>query len=343
MLVTGPNANSMRSLNGGWSYSWQGDKTEKFTSEYNTIYEALSAKFGEGNVRLEQGVTYKEDGEYFEENEPEIGKAVAAARGVDVIVACIGENSYCETPGNLSDLALSANQSALVKALAATGKPVVLILNGGRPRLIADIEPLADAVVNVLLPGNYGGDALANILAGDANPSAKMPYTYPRNSAELTTYDYRVSEETDKMEGAYDYDAVVSVQWPFGFGLSYTTFEYSNFQTRNTLFEAGDELQFFVDVTNTGSRAGKETVMLFSSDLVASLTPEGRRLRAFEKVELQPGETRTVALKIKASDLAFVGSDGHWTLEQGAFRMQTGNQTLTISCDKTHTWETPNK
>jgi beta-glucosidase len=343
MLVTGPNANSMRSLNGGWSYSWQGDLAEKFTSAYNTIYEALAAKFGTRNVRLEQGVTYNESGAYYDEKPPEIAKAVAAARGVDVIVACIGENSYCETPGNLSDLALSTGQRELVKALATTGKPIVLILNGGRPRLISDIEPLADAVVNVLLPSNYGGDALANILTGEANPSAKMPYTYPRYSAALTTYDYRVSEESDKMEGAYDYDAVVSVQWPFGFGLSYTTFEYSNFQTNSTSFGASDELQFFVDVTNTGERAGKEVVMLFSSDLVASLAPEGRRLRAFEKIELQSGETRTVELKIKASDLSFVGTDGRWVLEQGAFRMQTGNQTLVITCDKTHKWETPNK
>ncbi len=334
LLVTGPNAHSMRSLNGGWSYSWQGNLAGLFTEQYNTIYEALADKFGAAAVRLEQGVTYKEDGAYHEENEPEIERAVAAARNVDVIVACIGENSYCETPGNLSDLALSENQARLVKALAATGKPLVLVLNGGRPRLIADIEPLAEAVVNVLLPGNYGGEALANILAGDVNPSARMPYSYPRHSAELTTYDYRVSEQTE---------AVVSVQWPFGHGLSYTTFEYSNFQTTTPSFAAGDDLHFFVDVTNTGSRAGKEAVMLFSRDMVASLVPEGRRLRAFEKVELQPGETRTVELKIRAADLAFVGTDGHWTLEQGDFRMQTGNQTLMIACNRTHRWDSPNR
>jgi beta-glucosidase len=343
MLVTGPNANSMRSLNGGWSYSWQGNLAPMFTAEYNTIYEALAAKFGAANVRLEQGVTYDERGAYYDENPPEIAKAVAAARGVDIIVACIGENSYCETPGNLSDLALSANQRDLVKALAATGKPIVLILNGGRPRIISDIEPLADAVVNVLLPSNYGGDALANIMAGEVNPSAKMPYTYPRYSAALTTYDYRVSEEADTMQGAYDYNAVVSVQWPFGFGLSYTTFEYSNLRSANTAFGAADELTFTVDVTNTGARVGKEVVMLFSSDLVASIVPDGRRLRAFEKVELQPGETRTVELKIKASDLAFVGADGHWVLEAGAFRMQSGNQTLEVACNETYKWATANK
>lgn len=343
ILLTGPNAHSMRCLNGGWSYSWQGHLTDRFAGQYNTIYEALCHKFGSDNVRLEQGVTYKPEGGYAEENEPEIEKAVAAARNADVIVACIGENSYCETPGNLSDLALSTNQRRLVKALAAVGKPVILILNGGRPRIISDIEPLASAVVNILLPGNFGGDALANILAGDVNPSAKMPYTYPRNQAELTTYDYRVSEEMDKMEGAYDYDAVISVQWPFGYGLSYTTFEYSDFHADLDSFVAGDELRFSVDVTNTGERPGKEVVMLFSSDLVASLTPENRRLRAFSKVELQPGETKKVELSIKGSDLAFVGADGKWILEQGEFRMQAGNQVLTVRCRETHRWETPNK
>ena len=343
ILLTGPNANSMRCLNGGWSYTWQGHLADRFAGQYNTIYEALCNKFGKKNVVLEQGVTYKPEGKYDEENEPEIEKAVAAAAGVDVIVACIGENSYCETPGNLSDLALSENQRSLVKALAATGKPVVLILNEGRPRLVSDIEPLAKAIVNILLPGNYGGDALANILAGDANPSARMPYTYPRNQAELTTYDYRVSEEMDKMEGAYNYDAVVSVQWPFGYGQSYTTFEYSNLTVDKSSFTADDTLTFTVDVANTGKRAGKETVMLFSSDLVASLTPENRRLRAFEKIELKPGEKKTVSLSIPASALAFVGYDGHWTLEKGDFRIQAGNQTVNVNCTATHIWNTPNK
>lgn len=343
ILLTGPNANSMRCLNGGWSYTWQGHLADRFAGQYNTIYEALCNKFGKKNVTLEQGVTYKPEGKYDEENEPEIEKAVAAAAGVDVIVACIGENSYCETPGNLSDLALSENQRSLVKALAATGKPVVLILNEGRPRLVSDIEPLAKAVVNILLPGNYGGDALANILAGDANPSARMPYTYPRNQAELTTYDYRVSEEMDKMEGAYDYDAVVSVQWPFGYGQSYTTFEYSNLTVDKNSFTADDTLTFTVDVANTGKRVGKEAVMLFSSDLVASLTPENRRLRAFDKIELKPGEKKTVSLSIPASALAFVGYDGHWTLEKGDFRIQAGNQTVNVNCAATHTWNTPNK
>ncbi|WP_303045638.1 glycoside hydrolase family 3 N-terminal domain-containing protein [Muribaculum intestinale] len=343
ILLTGPNANSMRCLNGGWSYSWQGHLTDRFASKYNTIYKALVNKFGKKNIVLEQGVTYPAEGAYHEENEPEIEKAVAAASDVDVIVACIGENSYCETPGNLSDLAVSENQRNLVKALAATGKPIILILNGGRPRIISDIEPLADGIVNILLPGNFGGEALANILAGDTNPSGKMPYTYPRHQAELTTYDYRVSEEMDKMEGAYDYDAVVSVQWPFGYGLSYTTFKYDNLRCSHSEFGVNDNLIFTIDVTNTGNCTGKEVVMLFSRDMVASLTPDNRRLRAFEKVELKPGETKTVTLPIKASDLAFVDYDGKWVLEKGKFRMQAGTSVMDIACNDTYKWTTPNK
>lgn len=343
ILVTGPNANSMRCLNGGWSYTWQGHLADRFAGEYNTIYEALGNEFGKDNVLLEQGVTYVPEGNYYEENAPEIEKAVAAAGNVDVIVACIGENSYCETPGNLSDLRLSENQRNLVKALAGTGKPIVLILNEGRPRIISDIEPLADAVIDILLPGNYGADALANILSGKANPSARMPYTYPKDPAALTTYDYRVSEEMDKMEGAYDYDAVISVQWPFGYGLSYTTFKYDNLKASATDFKAGDNITLSVDVTNTGAVAGKEVVMIFSRDMVASMTPENRRLRAFEKVELQPGETRTVTFNLKGSDLAFVGADGKWILEKGAFRMQAGDKTLNLNCTETFKWTTPNR
>lgn len=333
----------MRCLNGGWSYSWQGHLADRFASKYNTLYEAICQEFGADHVRLEQGVTYVAEGTYTEENTPEIAKAVAAAHQVDVIIACIGENSYCETPGNLSEMAISENQRNLVKALATTGKPMILVLNEGRPRIIHDLEPLAQGIIHIMLPGNFGGNALANILSGEANPSAKMPYTYPRHEAELTTYDYRVSEEMDKMEGAYDYDAVISVQWPFGYGLSYTTFEYSRLVCSHSDFNVQDELTFTVDVTNTGKRTGKEVVMLFSRDMVASLTPENRRLRAFQKVELKPGETKQVTLKIPASDLAFVGSDGRWILEAGEFRIQVGNQLIHIQCSETYQWNTPNR
>ncbi|MDD6438459.1 MAG: glycoside hydrolase family 3 N-terminal domain-containing protein [Prevotella sp.] len=343
MLVTGPNANSMRCLNGGWTMYWQGIHADEFYPERNTILEAMQQKFGTDNVIFEPGVTYNNDGQWYEENKPDIEKAVEAARNVDVVLACVGENSYCETPGNLNDLALSENQRNLVKALAATGKPVVLVLSEGRPRLVNDIEPLAQAVVDIILPGNYGGDALANLLSGEKNFSGRLPITYPRYSAALTNYDYKPCEQVGTMSGAYNYSADVSVQWPFGYGLSYTTFKYSNLRCDKTQFSADDVLTFQVDVTNTGAREGKESVLLFSSDLVASLTPDNRRLRAFDKIDLQPGETKTVTLPVKASDLAFVGFDNKWILEAGEFRIQVGDQTLSVDCQQTKKWDTPNR
>ena len=342
ILLTGPNANQMRCLHGGWSYTWQGSNAEDLAAKYNTIYEAMCQKYGQENIILEQGVTYNEHGQYFEENAPQIDKAVAAAAKADIIVACIGENSYTETPGNLNDLWLSENQRNLVKELAKTGKPIILILNEGRPRLIADIEPLAKAVVNILIPGNYGADALVNLLSGDANFSAKMPYTYPREINSLNTYDYKVSEEVGTMAGAYNYDAKVSLQWPFGYGLSYTTFEYSNLKVDKTNFTADDMLTVTVDVKNTGNRVGKEAVLLYSSDLVASVVPDNRRLRDFTKVELQPGEVKTVTFKLPAKSLAFVGADCRWTLEEGDFVLKIGQQKQTITCTKTKVWNEPN-
>ena len=342
ILLTGPNANQMRCLHGGWSYTWQGSRAEDLAEKYNTIYEALCNKYGKDNIILEQGVTYNEERAYYDENEPQIQKAVDAAAQADVIIAAIGENSYTETPGNLSDLWLSKNQRDLVKELAKTGKPIILVLNEGRPRLIADIEPLAKAVVDILIPGNYGADALANLLAGDANFSAKMPYTYPREINSLNTYDYKVSEEVGTMAGAYNYDAKVSLQWPFGYGLSYTSYAYSNLKVDKASFKADDILTISVDVKNTGSRAGKEAVLLYSSDLVASIVPDNRRLRDFTKVELQPGETKTVTFQLPAKALAFVGADGRWTLEEGDFILKVGDQTVPTACSETKIWDEPN-
>ena len=335
ILLTGPNANQMRCLNGGWSYTWQGSKAEDLSEKYNTIYEALCLEYGKENVILEQGVVYNEEGAYYEEKEPQIAKAVNAAQKADIIIACIGENSYTETPGNLSDLWLSENQRELVKQLAKTGKPIILILNEGRPRLIADIEPLAKAVVDILLPGNYGADALANLLSGKANFSAKMPYTYPREINSLYTYDYKVSEEVGTMAGAYNYDAKVSLQWPFGFGLSYTTFAYSNLRVDKTSFKADDVLTISVDVKNNGQRAGKEPVLLYSSDIVASIVPDNKRLRDFTKVDLQPGQQQTVTFRLPARELAFVGADGQWLLEEGDFLLKVGGQSIPVTCTQT--------
>ena len=342
ILLTGPNANQMRCLNGGWSYTWQGSGAEDLAEKYNTIYEALCNKFGKENIVLEQGVTYKKFGAYYDENEPEIDKAVSAAAEADVIIACIGENSYCETPGNLTDLWLSENQRNLVKELAKTGKPIILILNEGRPRLITDIEPLAKAIVHIMLPGNYGADALANLLCGDANFSAKMPYTYPREINSLNTYDYKVSEEVGTMAGAYNYDAKVSLLWPFGYGISYTSFEYANLKVDKAQFTADDILTVTVDVKNTGSRAGKEAVLLYSSDLIASIVPDNKRLRDFTKIALEPGEAKTVTFKLPAKNLAFVGADGKWVLEEGDFTLRIGRLLQTIQCTETKKWDTPN-
>ena len=345
ILLAGPNANSMRCLNGGWSYSWQGHLADQCAGAYNTIYESLCNKYGKENIIYEPGVTYApyKNDNWWEENQPEIEKSVAAASRADVIIACIGENSYCETPGNLTNLTMSENQRNLVKALAATGKPVILILNQGRPRIINDIVPLAKAVINVMLPGNYGGDALANLLAGDANFSGKMPFTYPKHINALANYDYKPCENMGQMGGNYNYDSVMDVQWNFGDGLSYTTYNYSNLKIDKTSFTADDVLTVSVDVTNTGKVAGKESVLLYSKDLVASSTPDNIRLRNFEKVALNPGETKTVTMQLKGSDLAFVGYDGKWRLEKGDFTIKCGGQTLDINCTETKVWDTPNR
>ena len=343
ILLTGPNANQMRCLDGGWSYTWQGHRSDEFAGKYNTIYEAFCNEYGKENVILNQGVTYNEKGKYWEENEPQILGAVAAAKDADVIVACIGENSYTETPGNLTDLWLSENQRNLVKALAQTGKPVILVLNEGRPRLIADIEPLAQGIIDILIPGNMGGDALVNLVSGKSNFSGKMPYTYPKEINSLANYDFKKSEEVGTMEGAYDYNAKITQQWGFGYGLSYTSYKYSNLKVSQSDFRHGDIIKVSVDVKNTGKVAGKESVLLFSRDLIASMVPDGRRLRAFDKIDLQPGETKTVTFDLKADDLAFVGYDGKWRLEEGDFKLMIANQKAYIHCTDTYQWQSANR
>lgn len=345
ILLTGPAANSMRTLNGGWSYSWQGDKADMCGEQYNTIYEAMCNQFGKENVTLSQGVEYdfRPGASWEKDSITNMAATIAAAQRADVIVACVGENSYCETPGNMDDLTLSANQTELVKKLAATGKPVVLVLNEGRPRIIRDIVPLCRAIVDILLPGNYGGDALAMLLAGKANFSAKLPITYPKYVNALYTYDHKPSENIgEAMEGNYNYDAKMNIQWPFGYGLSYTEYEYSNLKLDKPEFGPNDEITFTVDVTNKGAVAGKEPVLLFSKDVVASTVPDNIRLRAFDKVDLKPGETKTVTFKIPVSDLAFVGADNKWTVEKGDFRFRVGSQWTDGKCIETKVWETEN-
>ena len=338
ILVTGPNANSMRTLNGGWSYSWQGHRADEFAGDYNTIYEALRDRFGSDMVEYVPGVVYSG---YNWQSEAvldlrAVSKAVSRA---DVVVVCVGENSYCETPGNINDLNLSGNQKSLVKMVAAYDKPVIMVLNEGRPRIINDIEPNVDAVIDVMLPGNFGGDALAALVSGDENFSGKLPFTYSKYVNALHTYDYKVSENVQTMEGMYNYDAVMDVQWPFGHGLSYTEFEYSDLKAvSGSSFVSGDVLAFEVTVKNTGDRKGKESVLLYSSDLVASVVPDVKRLRQFTKIELEPGESRTVRLEFPADELAFVGRDGKWRLEAGQFRISCGGQSLVVECGQTKIW-----
>lgn len=343
ILVVGPNANSMRTLNGGWSYTWQGD-ADKFASQYNTIFEALQKVYGEKNVSYVAGVNYNmASRKWDKETDIDINAAVRAARKADIIVACIGENTYCETPGNVNDLNLSSNQKELVKSLAKTGKPIVMVLNEGRPRIINDIEPLAKAVVDIMLPGNYGGDALASLISGKENFSGRLPFTYSKYVNSLHTYDYKVSENVQTMDGLYNYDATMDVQWPFGAGLSYTSFEYSGLKSISPVqFNADDMLTFEVTVKNTGSVKGKEAVLLFSSDIIASKVPDVKRLRQFTKVELNPGESKIVRLEIPAHELAFVGHDGKWRLEKGQFRIACGSESMMIDCTETKVWDTPN-
>lgn len=330
ILVTGPNGNSMRCLNGGWSYTWQGTNNPKYVERYNTIFEAMKARFP--STRYVAGVSYIEDWAGQNEDASGISEAVKAARNCDVILACIGENSYCETPGNINDLTLSANQINLVKALAGTGKPVILILNEGRPRVINEIEPIAEAIVDILLPGNYGADALAALICGEENFSGKLPFTYPKYVNSLHTYDFKVSEKREMIDGAYNYDAKMDVQWSFGDGLSYTAFKYSDLRVDKDTFRKGDDLKFCINVTNTGKCTGKESVLLYSSDLVASMVPDVKRLRAFDKIELSPNETKTVEFVINADELAFAGDDGKWHLEPGEFRISVGTESVTICC-----------
>lgn len=349
ILVTGPTANSMRTLNGGWTYTWQGHATDTMavSKRYNTILTALQNRFGKDNVTYEPGITFgttdQWHGSWGTEHIGNLDRVTDAARHADVIVACIGETSYCETPGNIDDLNLSPRQTDLVKRLYCTGKPVVLVLNQGRPRLIGGIVPGAKAIVNAGLPSNYGGDALAALLSGDANFSGRLPFTYPRHHGALLTYDYKKGEKVETMNGMYNYDAKVDVEWLFGTGLSYTTFQYSNLRVDKNRFTASDTLTVSVDVKNTGKVAGKESVLLFSSDLVATTSPDVRRLRDFDKIFLNPGQSKTVTFKLPASELAFVGYDDRWVLEEGDFMLQCGNLSTTVTATSTKVWETPNR
>jgi beta-glucosidase len=325
LLVTGPNANSMRTLNGGWSYTWQGERTEEYAGNYNTILEALQKEFGVTNVQYVEGVVYKMKGQYSEDSVTNVDSVVQAATNADYIILCVGENSYTETPGNLNDLSLSDNQLQLAEALNKTGKPVILILNEGRPRIINRIEGGAAAVVDIYLPSNFGGDALADILSGDVNPSGKLPITYPRYTNDLAGYIHKPSEGADNPQGG-----TTDPQYPFGFGLSYTSFTYSKLSLNKISYKPDETITVTFMVTNNGTREGKEAVQLYVSDLIASFTPDVKRLRGFEKISLQPGESKTVSLKVPVKDLAFVNPQNKKTIEEGEFKLQVAGLSTTF-------------
>jgi beta-glucosidase len=319
VLITGPNANTMRSLNGGWTYTWQGEKTDEYAGKYNTIVEAVTNKLGAANVNFVEGVAYNMKGKYYEDSAINISAAVQAAANADYVLLCIGENSYTETPGNTNDLNLSDNQLQLANALATTGKPIIVLLNEGRPRIINKIEPKAAAILHLYLPGNFGADALADILTGDVNPSGKLPITYPRYANDLTGYIHKYSEGSENPQGGE-----TAPQYTFGFGLSYTTFNYSNLTINKKSFLPGETATISVTVNNSGSKEGKEVVQLFVSDLIASLTPDVKRLRGFDKISLKPGESKTVSFSVPINDLAFVNTNLKKQLEQGEFVVRIG-------------------
>lgn len=319
VLVTGPNSNSMRSLNGGWSYSWQGEKVEEFAQAYSTILKAVKAKVGESNVVYNEGVRYNNSARYWVDEAYDIDGAVKAASNVDYIIVALGENSYTEKPGDLHDLTISENQVALVKALAKTKKPMILVLNEGRPRIIRSIEPDVKAVLQSYLPGNFGGLAIADILFGDVNPSGKLPYTYPLYSNSLVTYDHKPSEHQSKMSGVYDYESDFAIQYPFGYGLSYTSFEYSDLTLSTNNLAKDGELEIIVKVKNTGTVEGKEVVQLYISDVVASITPDVKRLRGFNKINLKPGEEQKIAFSITPDDISFINAQNKTVTEPGNF------------------------
>jgi beta-glucosidase len=331
ILVTGPNANSMRCLNGGWSYTWQGEKTDVYAKQYNTILEALTNKFGKENVKYQQGVAYNPGwGKFNEDSLVNFDEAVIAAADVDYILLCIGEDSYTETPGNINDMNLSTNQIALAQAMIKTGKPVITILNEGRPRIINEIVPGSKAILDIYLPSNFGADALADILTGDINPSGKLPITYPRYPNSLVSYIHKPSEGGGNPQGG-DFDP----QWQFGFGLSYTTFAYSDLKINKTTFGPDENATVNVTVKNTGNKEGKEVVQLYTSDLVASITPDVKRLRRFEKVNLKPEESKTITFTLPLKELAFVNNDNKKILEAGDFKIQVENLTTTFNVNKT--------
>lgn len=314
ILVTGPTADNLISLNNGWTYVWQGNNAALYPKDRPTVVQAIRSKAGD-NVTYVPGVSF--------DKEIDIDAAVRAAQSADVAIVCVGESSYTETPGNITDLTLSEPQLKLAEKIQATGKPVVLVLVEGRPRVINRLVAGAKGILLALNPGNEGGAAVADVLFGDYNPNGKLPFSYPRTPNGLIMYDHKLFETENTSYG----NTAFSPQFEFGTGLSYTTFEYSNLQVSPATTSLKGELKVSVTVTNKGQRAGKETAIVYVRDVVASLSPPGKRVRRFAKVSLEPGQSRTLTFTLRPEDLSFIGLNNKPIIEPGDFEVLVGGLT----------------
>ncbi len=329
VLVTGPTSDSLVSMNNGWTYVWQGSEESLYPKDRHTIRRAIEAKIGAGNVTFVQGTKItraagpSNSTPTDQESEVDIAAAVRAAQNVDVIVLALGEGSYCETPGNITDLTIGEPQIKLTEALKATGKPIVMVLVEGRPRIINRIADSAGAILMAYNPSNEGGTAIADVLFGDYNPNGKLPFTYPRTPNGLINYDHKPFETENTAFG----NMAFNPQFKFGEGLSYTTFAYSDLKLSKQAISGNEELSVSVTVKNTGNRAGKEAVLVFVSDLVASISPPNRRLRRFAKISLDAGQSRTLTFKLRRDDLSFIGANNKPTVEPGEFDVTIGGLT----------------
>ena len=318
VLVAGPAAQSISALNGCWSYTWQGKEEQWYPADSKTILQTITAKLGAANVVTTTGKGFDNPLNY------DAAALTAAAANVDAIILCLGENAYAESPGNIADLALDENQVALAKAAAATGKPVILVLTEGRPRFITGIAPSMKGILMAYWSGKKTGEAIADVLFGDYNPNGKLPFSYPRSMGEIVMYDRKPTEEIREVFND-DIHTGYNPLFAFGHGLSYTSFEYSDIRLNTTELKGNANLTITVKVKNTGARDGKHTVELYSRDMYASITPSMKRLRAFQKIELKAGETKSVSFNINKNDLAFVNEQLKTVTEPGDFKVMIGD------------------
>jgi len=312
VLLTGPTADTLISLNNGWSYTWQGDRPELYPKDCPTLKQAVESKVGPDHLVYFPST--------IQDNAVDIDRAVAAARDVDAIILALGEASYAETPGNIDDLTLPAPQLQLAQAMIRMGKPIVLVLIEGRPRIISSIADEIPAIVMGYNSSNEGGEAISDVLFGDYNPSGRLPFTYPRHPNALLTYDHKRFETEDQTFGLKAFKP----QFDFGSGLSYTTFKYSDLAVTPTRVTPDGNITVSLKVTNGGQRAGKEVVELYLSDLVASVTPPGKRLARFAKINLQPGQSQNLTFTLTPHDLSFINTDLKPTIEPGDFEISVG-------------------